>query len=97
MSRQRSMETIEHSEYVTIGELVRLTGLRYSTLKFYTEEHMLLFKQEEENLTRRYKRVESVQRALLIKEMRNDGKTIPEIKAMPFIEEISKQPPYKHT
>ena len=41
MSRQRSLETIEHSEYVTIGELVRLTGVRYSTLKFYTEEGML--------------------------------------------------------
>ena len=36
MSRQRSMETIAHAEYVTIGELVRLTDVRYSTLKFYT-------------------------------------------------------------
>ena len=41
------METIEHSEYVTIGELVRLTGVRYSTLKFYTEEGMLPFEQAE--------------------------------------------------
>ena len=38
MSRQRSMEVIKNSEYVTIGELVRLTDVRYSTLKFYTEE-----------------------------------------------------------
>ena len=38
MSRQRSMEVIEQAEYVTIGELVRLTAVRYSTLKFYTEE-----------------------------------------------------------
>ena len=36
MSRQRSMEVIEQAEYVTIGELVRLTAVRYSTLKFYT-------------------------------------------------------------
>ena len=49
MSRQRSMETIEHSEYVTIGELVRLTNVRYSTLKYYTEEGMLPFEQAEEN------------------------------------------------
>lgn len=41
MSRQRSMEVIEQAEYVTIGELVRLTAVRYSTLKFYTEEGML--------------------------------------------------------
>ena len=38
MSRQRTMEAILASEYVTIGELVRLTECRYSTLKFYTEE-----------------------------------------------------------
>ena len=38
MSRQRPMEVIEKAEYVTIGELARLTDVRYSTLKFYTEE-----------------------------------------------------------
>ena len=54
MSRQRSMEKILVSEYVSIGELVRITGCRYSTLKFYTEEGMLPFEQAEENLTRRF-------------------------------------------
>ena len=82
MSRQRSMEAIEHSEYVTIGELVRLTGVRYSTLKFYTEEGMLPFEQAEENLPRRYRRVESVERILLIKKLREEKKTIPEIKEL---------------
>ena len=33
MARQRKLEAIEQAEYVTIGELVRLTGARYSTLK----------------------------------------------------------------
>ncbi len=82
MSRQRSMEKILASEYVTIGELVRLTGVRYSTLKFYTEEGMLPFEQEEENLTRRYRREES---AILIEKIRNlrqEGKSVPEIKEM---------------
>ena len=50
MSRQRSMETILQSEYVTIGELVRLTDVRYSTLKFYTEEGLLPFEQAEDCL-----------------------------------------------
>lgn len=76
------MEVIENSEYVTIGELVRLTGARYSTLKFYTEEGMLPFEQAEENLTRRYKRVESVERIAYIKELREQKKTIPEIKSI---------------
>ncbi len=82
MSRQRSMEKILASEYVTIGELVRLTESRYSTLKFYTEEGMLPFEQEEENLTRRYKREESVKQIEYIMKLRSEGKSIPEIKSI---------------
>jgi len=74
------MEAILSSEYVTIGELVRITASRYSTLKFYTEEGMLPFMQEGENLTRRYKRVESIQRIELIKSLRDQQLSIPQIK-----------------
>ncbi len=80
MSRQRTMEKILTSEYVTVGELARLTGCRYSTLKFYTEEGMLPFEQPEQNLTRRYRREESVARVEWIRAMRESGKTVPEIK-----------------
>lgn len=80
MSRRRSMEVIEKAEYVTIGELVRLTDVRYSTLKFYTEEGILPFEQQEENMTRRYKREESIERISKIMELRREKKTIPEIK-----------------
>ena len=80
MSRQRSMEVIEQAEYVTIGELVRLTAVRYSTLKFYTEEGMLPFEQAEENLTRRYRRVESLERIAQIRRLREQKTTLPEIK-----------------
>lgn len=82
MSRQRSLESIEQAEYVTIGELVRLTGVRYSTLKFYTEENMLPFEQAEEKLTRRYRRAESVQRILYIMDLREQGYSIPLIKEL---------------
>ena len=82
MSRQRSMETIRQAEYVTIGELVRLTEVRYSTLKFYTVEGLLPFEQEEENLTRRYKRKESIERISLIKRLREEGLSIAELKKM---------------
>ncbi len=80
MSRQRRMEVIENADYVTIGELVRLTGVRYSTLKFYTEEGMLNFEQDDENLTRRYKRAETLERILLIKKLKKDNLSIPQIK-----------------
>lgn len=82
MSRRRSMEGIEGAEYVTIGELARLTGVRYSTLKFYTEEGLLNFEQAEENLTRRYRRAETMARIERIKALREQGKTIPEVKAL---------------
>ncbi len=74
------MEVIENAEYVTIGELVRLSGVRYSTLKFYTEEGMLHFEQAEDNLTRRYRRSETLERILLIKKLKEEGLTIPQIK-----------------
>ncbi|OUP86707.1 MerR family DNA-binding transcriptional regulator [Lachnoclostridium sp. An169] len=80
MSRQRSMEAILASEYVTIGELVRLTGIRYSTLKFYTEEGFLPFVQEDTNLTRRYPREKTVERIAYIKSLRDQKKTIPQIR-----------------
>lgn len=80
MSRQRSMEAILASDYVSIGELVRLTESRYSTLKHYTEEGMLPYEQEEQNLTRRYKREETVARIQQIKEWKAQGLSIPQIK-----------------
>ena len=82
MSRQRSLEVIRQAEFVTIGELVRLTGVRYSTLKFYTEEGLLPFEQAEENLTRRYRRQECLQRIQEIRALREAGRSIPEIKAL---------------
>ena len=82
MSRQRSMEVISQSEYVTIGELVRLTDVRYSTLKFYTEQGLLPFEQAEQNLTRRYRREESVERIELLRRLREEGQSVGEIKEM---------------
>lgn len=82
MARQRSLEVIRQAEYVTIGELVRLTDVRYSTLKFYTEEGMLPFEQAGENLTRRYRREESLARIARIRQLRKEGKSVSEIKAL---------------
>jgi len=80
MSRQRTMEKILTSEYVSIGELVRLTGCRYSTLKFYTEEGMLPFEQEEENLTRRFPREKAIAKIKEVQDLKKSGLSISEIK-----------------
>lgn len=53
MSRQRSDETIQTAEYVSIGELVRLTGIRYSTIKFYIDEGFIPYVQEDKKMVRR--------------------------------------------
>ena len=82
MSRQRTIETILNSEFVSIGELVRLTGARYSTLKYYTEEGILQFEQEDINLTRRYKRENALARIEEIKNLKNKGLSIVEIKGI---------------
>jgi DNA-binding transcriptional MerR regulator len=76
------MEKILASEYVSIGELVRITGCRYSTLKFYTEEGMLPFEQEEENLTRRFPREKAIARISEIQALKKQGHGIPEIKKL---------------
>ena len=87
MSRQRTMEAILASEYVTIGELVRLTDTRYSTLKYYTEEGLLPFQQGEANLTRRYPREASVERIRQLKALRAEGRSIPQLKDLFHAEE----------
>ena len=47
MSRRRSREVLDKAEDVTIGELARITGIRYSSLKFYTEIGLLDYYQED--------------------------------------------------
>ena len=91
MSRQRPMEKIQTSDYVSIGELARLTGCRYSTLKFYTEEGMLPFEQPEENLTRRFPRARATARLEEIQALKARGLSIPEVKAA--LQPAGEQPP----
>ncbi|MDO6851468.1 MerR family transcriptional regulator [Priestia megaterium] len=79
MSRRRSLEDILQSEYVSIGELSRITDSRYSTLKYYTEAGLIPFEQSDENLTRRYPREASVQRIETIKRLKKSGLSISEI------------------
>ena len=82
MSRKRSIEKMLESEYVSIGELSMLTNSRYSTLKFYTEEAILPFEQEEENLTRKFHREKAIKRIEEIKDLKKQGYSITDIKKL---------------
>lgn len=81
MGRRRSLDKILLSEYVSVSELVELSGVRYSTIKYYTEEDMLPFEQEDTRLTRRYPREVALKRLEEIRIMKEEkGLTIKQIK-----------------
>jgi DNA-binding transcriptional MerR regulator len=80
MSRPRSLEKILESDSVTVSELVRLSGMRYSTLKYYAEIGLLPFEQLDAGLVRRYPREASLRRLDEIRAFKErDGLTIQEI------------------
>ncbi|NOU68908.1 MerR family transcriptional regulator [Paenibacillus sp. LMG 31461] len=80
MGRKRSLDNILSSEYVSISELVELSGARYSTIKYYTEEAMIPFEQEDTRLTRRYPRELALKRLEEIRVMKEEeGLTIKQI------------------
>lgn len=81
MGRKRSLEAIGLSSHVSISELVELSGVRYSTIKYYTEEEMISFEQEDTRLTRRYPRESALKRLEEIRVMKEvEGLTIKQIK-----------------
>lgn len=80
MSRARSLDKIQNSDWITISELVQITSMRYSTLKYYTEEGLIPYEQLDSRLVRRYPRVEAIKRINEINQLKINGLTIGEIK-----------------
>ena len=80
MSRSRKIDIIQSSEFVTISELVQLSGMRYSTLKYYTMEGLLPFEQIDSRLVRKYPRIDALNRINEISMLKSNGLTIGEIK-----------------
>ncbi|MBB6733713.1 MerR family transcriptional regulator [Cohnella zeiphila] len=79
MSRRRSLEKVMQSELVTVSELVQLSGMRYSTLKYYTEIGLLPFVQLDAGLVRRYPRIRALERLEDIRSLKDKGLTIQQI------------------
>jgi len=48
--------------FLSIGNLTKISGVRQSTLKYYTEIGILTFTQEGERLLRKYKKDEALKR-----------------------------------
>jgi len=64
---------------LSIGELAKVSGVRQSTLKFYSEIGILPFNQDGERLIRRYKKDEALNRLREIRGLKDKKMTIKEI------------------
>ena len=64
---------------LTIGELAEVSGIRLTTLKYYTELGILPFSQDGKRLTRKYKKEETLKHLEEIKELKKKRLTIKEI------------------
>jgi len=70
---------IKEDNILTIGELAEVSGVRLTTLKYYTELGILPFNQDGERLTRKYNKEEALERLEKIKKMKEKRLTIKEI------------------
>jgi len=72
-------KTSGKNNILTIGELAEVSGVRLTTLKYYTELGILPFNQAEKRLTRKYAEGEALERLGIIKELKKKRLTIKEI------------------
>ena len=72
-------KTIEKNKVLTIGELAEVSGIRLTTLKYYTELGILPFNQGGERLTRKYNKEKALERLEKIKKLKEKRLTIKEI------------------
>jgi len=77
--RKRTIDEIKKREFLKMSELAELCGVRYSTIKYYSELGLLPFEQKGERLAKYYPAREASQRVKEILKMRKQSKTIPDI------------------
>lgn len=77
--RKRTMDEINKRDFLKMSELAELNGVRYSTIKFYSELGLLPFEQKGERLAKYYPAKEASKRLKEILKLRERGQTIPNI------------------
>jgi len=78
-NRKLTVEEINGKEFIKMSELAELNGVRYSTVKYYSELGLLPYEQQGKRLAKKYKREVASKRLQEILKLKNEGKTIPEI------------------
>jgi len=76
---KRTPEQLEQLEYLKMSELAEYCGVRYSTVKYYSELGLLPYEQRGARLAKYYPKEEAGKRLTNILDMRKEGKTVPEI------------------
>jgi len=79
MPTKRSLEKVKERDYLKMSELAELNGVRYSTVKYYSELGLLPCEQKGQRLAKYYPRIEASDRIKDILKLKKQGKTIPEI------------------
>jgi len=74
-----NQKVTENNNILTIGELAEVSGIRQTTIKYYTEIGILPFNQDGKRLTRKYNKEEALERLEKIKELKEKRLTIKEI------------------
>lgn len=70
---------LKGKEFVRRKDLAKLSGVRESTIKYYTELGLVPFKQEGERLSRYYNIKQALKTLKDITALKKQGKTVPEI------------------
>lgn len=76
---KRTPEQLEKLDYLKMSELAEYCGVRYSTVKYYSELGLLPYEQRGERLAKYYPREEASIRLKDILKMRDEGKSVPEV------------------
>jgi DNA-binding transcriptional MerR regulator len=77
--RKRTIEEIKQKDFLKMSELAELCGVRYSTIKFYSELGLLPYEQQGDRLAKYYPAKEASQRLKEILRLKEKGKSIGEI------------------
>lgn len=78
-NRKLTLEEIQQKDYVKLSELAELNGVRYSTVKYYSELGLLPYEQMGKRLAKKYNREVASTRLKEILQLKEQGKTIPDI------------------
>ena len=77
--RKRTIKEIKDRKFLKMSELAELNGVRYSTIKYYSELGLLPYEQQGDRLAKYYPAKEASKRLQEILSLRAKGKTIPDI------------------